>query len=188
MCARGTGSELRATGGAQAGPLRPAPPRPRPARSRPPGCAGRRRRWARGLRRRREAWSGSRSRRRRHLRGRQGRAGPGRAARSLRPGCGSVAGGMLPPGSKRPILQTPARPHTKLCPAPVLSFPNGIVVRPPHRWMTWSNDTLPQVRAPEVRGQSATPAPLAAVSGPPWARHSVPTGPGVAQVPRVPES
>lgn len=145
-CARGTGSELRATGGAQAGPLRPAPPRPRPARSRPPGCAGRRRRWARGLGGRREARSGSRSRRRRHLRGSQ----QGRARRSLRPGCSSVAGGMLPPVSRRPILQTPARPHTKLCPAPVLSFPNGIVVRLPTQCVTRISD--PQIWAPEVRG------------------------------------
>lgn len=30
MCVRGTGSELRATGGAQAGPLRPAPALPGP--------------------------------------------------------------------------------------------------------------------------------------------------------------
>lgn len=187
MCARGTGTELRATGGAQAGPLRPAPPRPRPARSRPPGCAGRRRHWARGLGGRREARSGSRSRRRRHLRGsQQGRVGPGRAGRSLRPGCGSVAGGMLSPASRRPILQTPARSHTKLCPAPVLSFPIGILVRPLPQWVTRSSD--PQVRAPEVRGQSLPPAPLAAVSGPPWARQPVSTGPGVAQVPRGPES
>lgn len=119
MCARGTGTELRATGGAQAGPLRPAPPRPRPA-------------------------------------------------------------------SRRPILQTPARSHTKLCPAPVLSFPIGILVRPLPQWVTRSSD--PQVRAPEVRGQSLPPAPLAAVSGPPWARQPVSTGPGVAQVPRGPES
>lgn len=131
MCARGTGTELRATGGAQAGPLRPAPPRPRP-------------------------------------------------------GCGSVAGGMLSPASRRPILQTPARSHTKLCPAPVLSFPIGILVRPLPQWVTRSSD--PQVRAPEVRGQSLPPAPLAAVSGPPWARQPVSTGPGVAQVPRGPES
>lgn len=86
VCVRGTGSELRTTGGAQAGPLRPAPPRPRPARYRPPGCAGRRRRWARGLGGRREARSGSRSRRR-HLRcSQQGRAGLGREGRSLRRG------------------------------------------------------------------------------------------------------
>lgn len=52
--------------------------------------------------------------------------------------------------------------------------------------VTRSSD--PQVRAPEIRGQSAPPAPLAAVSGPPWARQPVPTGPGVAQVPGGPES
>lgn len=92
-----------------------------------------------------------------------------------------MAGRMLSPASGRPILQTPARPHTKLCPAPVLSFSNGILMRPLPQWMTRSSD--PQVRAPEVRGQSAPPAPLAAVSGPPWARQPVPTGPGVAQVP-----